>query len=65
MVRRRTGGDVALIAAYELQSLIETTHPVRSPPNAQRLLTAVARAREERYAPTPVDALRRLGEGDA
>ncbi len=47
VVRRRTGGDVAMIAADELASLVETAHLLRSSKNAQRLLTALARARSE------------------
>jgi len=35
---------VALIAADELSSLQETAHLLRSPVNAQRLLTALNRA---------------------
>ena len=38
MVRRRQGGDVALVAADELESLLETAHLLRSPRNAERLL---------------------------
>jgi antitoxin YefM len=57
VVRRRSGGAVAMIAADELQSLMETAHLLRSPKNAQRLLTALARARAGELAPTPVDAL--------
>ena len=30
LVRRRTGGDVAMIAADELESLVETAHLLRS-----------------------------------
>lgn len=47
VVRRRTGGDVAMIAADELESLQETAHLLRSPKNAERLLAALARARTE------------------
>ena len=43
-VRRRQGGDVALIAAEELESLLETAHLLRSPRNAQRLLQALNRS---------------------
>jgi antitoxin YefM len=49
LVRRRFGGDVAMIAADELESLIETVHLLRSDRNAQRLLTALTRARENHY----------------
>ena len=45
MVRRRQGGDVALVAADELEGLLETAHLLRSPCNAARLLSALERAR--------------------
>jgi antitoxin YefM len=45
MVRRRQGGDVALVAADELEGLLETAHLLRSPRNAARLLSALERAR--------------------
>lgn len=47
MVRRRQGGDVALVAADELEGLLETAHLLRSPRNAARLLAALERARGE------------------
>ncbi|MFO7630660.1 MAG: type II toxin-antitoxin system Phd/YefM family antitoxin [Prochlorococcaceae cyanobacterium] len=47
LVRRRKGGDVAMVAAEELSSLLETAHLLRSPVNAERLLTALGRAREQ------------------
>jgi antitoxin YefM len=65
LVRRRTGGDVALIAADELRGLMETAHLLRSPRNAQRLLTALARARDERLDPTPLEELRKALGRDA
>ena len=40
IIHRRGGDDVALIAADELRSLIETAHLLRSPANAERLLRA-------------------------
>ncbi|EIC31459.1 MULTISPECIES: type II toxin-antitoxin system Phd/YefM family antitoxin [Methylomicrobium] len=52
VVRRRSGGAVAMIAADELESLLETAHLLRSPKNAERLLIALARARSENRAPT-------------
>jgi len=57
LVRCRSGGSVAMIAAGELQSLMETAHLLRSPKNAERLLAALARARAGAVAPTAVDAL--------
>ncbi len=47
IIHRNDAEDVALIAADELRSLLETAHVLRSPKNAERLLTALARAREE------------------
>jgi antitoxin YefM len=35
LVRRRKGGDVALVAADELAGLLETAHLLRSPANAE------------------------------
>jgi antitoxin YefM len=57
LVRRRSGGAVAMIAADELQSLMETAHLLRSPKNAERLLAALARARAGEISPMKVDAL--------
>ena len=51
VVRRRTGGDVAMIAADELQSLLETAHLLRSEKNAQRMLAALMRARTSELDP--------------
>ncbi|MGD0585365.1 MAG: type II toxin-antitoxin system Phd/YefM family antitoxin [Oryzomonas sp.] len=44
VIRRRKGSNVAMIAADELQSLVESVHLVRSPKNAERLLSALERA---------------------
>jgi len=65
LVKRRTGGDVAMIAADELQSLMETAHLLRSPKNAQRLLNALARARTESIAPIPMNDLQHMVGFDA
>ena len=43
-INRRNAEDVALVSASELDSLLETAHLLRSPKNAQRLLTAINRA---------------------
>jgi antitoxin YefM len=60
VVRRRSGGDVAMIAADELGSLIETAHLLRSPRNAERLLAALSRARADApLAPVSLDDLQR------
>ena len=44
LVRRRQGGDVALVGA-ELEALLETAQLLRSPRNAARPLTGLERAR--------------------
>ena len=59
IVSRRGGGDVALISAEELSSMLETAHLLRSPRNARRLLDALERSREGMGKPTTVAELRR------
>ena len=44
-IKSQSGENVALIAADELQSLLETMHLLRSPKNAERLLNAISRAK--------------------
>ena len=58
IISRRGEEDVALIAADELESLLETAHLLRSSANAARLLTALDRARSRTVQPQTVDALR-------
>jgi antitoxin YefM len=58
IIKRRKGGDVALIAADELAGLVETVHLLRSPANAERLLRALDDARAERGEVTTPAALR-------
>jgi antitoxin YefM len=65
VINRRTGKDVALISADELESLQETAHLLRSPKNAERLLAALARARHESLAPMTLAELRQQVEPDA
>lgn len=57
LVRRRQGGDVALVAAEELEGLLETVHLLRSPRNAARLLTALERAHSSNLPPLRLDDL--------
>ncbi len=59
IISRRGHGDVALISAAELGSIMETAHLLRSPANARRLLMALRKALEGRPAPTSVRQLRR------
>lgn len=44
IIQRRGSEDVAMIAADELASLTETAYLLRSPQNAERLLSALGRA---------------------
>jgi antitoxin YefM len=59
IIHRRGARDVALVAADELESLIETAHLLRSPKNAKRLIAALQRAHGKRSKPQTVDKLRR------
>ena len=44
IIHRRGAEDVAMIAANELASLTESAYLLRSPQNAKRVLSALARA---------------------
>ncbi len=57
-IKRQGGADVALIAADELESLLETAHLLRSPRNAERLLAALAQARTQVGEPQSPNQLR-------
>lgn len=59
IIRRRGDKKVALIPADELAGLLETAHLLRSPKNAQRLLTALRRAVGRRGKAESLDKLRR------
>jgi len=59
IIQRRGTEDVALIAADELTSLLETAHLLRSPANAERLLSALARVRQHAGTSQSIDDLRR------
>jgi antitoxin YefM len=59
IISRRNSGDVALVAAKELSSLLETAHLLRSPKNARRLLSALNRATARKGKAQSLDKLRR------
>ena len=59
IIQRRGADDVALVSAEELTSLLETAHLLRSPKNAERLLTALARALGNTPGPQTLEELRR------
>jgi antitoxin YefM len=66
IIQRRGAESVAMIAADELAGLLETAHLLRSPANAERLLTALARVRQQVVTPQSIDALRiEMGLADA
>lgn len=58
IIRRRKGEDAALIAASELSSLLETAYLLRSPANAERLLTALNDALKGEIEPMSIQELR-------
>ena len=58
IINRRGSEDVALVAASELSSLLETAHLLRSPKNAERLLTALNRAKSKKLRSQTVEKLR-------
>jgi len=58
-ITRRGAENVALIAADELSSLMETIHLFRSPENARRLLAALNRAYEDSVLPSSLVELQK------
>lgn len=59
IIQRRGAEDVAMIAADELASLTETAYLLRSPQNAERILSALARALKNEGKSQSIDDLRR------
>ena len=65
VIHRRGEEEVAMIAASELESLLETAYLLRSPANAERLLSALGRAMKNEGESQSVDSLRQgLGLGE-
>jgi antitoxin YefM len=58
IITRRGSKDVALVSAAELASLEETAYLLRSPKNAERLLTALSRSKAEEGAALTLEELR-------
>jgi antitoxin YefM len=58
VIQRRGEEEVAMIAASELTSLMETAYLLRSPANAERLLTALGRALKVEGEPMTLPELR-------
>ena len=59
IIRRRGREDVAMVAADDLTSMMETLHVLGSPANTERLLTALARARAGGGGTMTLEELRR------
>ena len=59
IVRRRGAKNVALIPADELAGLLETAHLLRSPRNAQRLMSALENVRRGKGKKMSLEQLRR------
>ncbi len=59
VIQRRGEEEVAMIAASELESLLETAYLLRSPANAERLLAALGRALKNEAEPLTLDELKR------
>ncbi|MDQ2100199.1 MAG: type II toxin-antitoxin system Phd/YefM family antitoxin [Tychonema bourrellyi B0820] len=65
IITRSDGENVALIAADELASLIETVYLLRSPKNADRLLSTLKDAQARIVKPQTIRELRQeLGLGE-
>jgi len=58
-VTRRGSEDIAIIAADELESLLETAYLLRSPANAERLNSALRSALARTEQPTTLESLRK------
>ncbi|MCP4298806.1 MAG: type II toxin-antitoxin system prevent-host-death family antitoxin [Proteobacteria bacterium] len=58
MISRRGKDDVAVVAASELNSLLETAHLLRSPKNAKRLMDALEKAKSSDMNSQSVKSLR-------
>jgi antitoxin YefM len=58
IIQRRGEEEVAMIAASELESLMETAYLLRSPANAGRLLAALGRALKNEGIPQTMEELR-------
>jgi len=59
VIRRRGQEDVALVSADELASLMESAYLLRSPRNAERLLSALGRALKGQGSLGSLEDLRR------
>ncbi|OGQ90021.1 MAG: prevent-host-death protein [Deltaproteobacteria bacterium RIFOXYC2_FULL_48_10] len=58
IIQRRGSEDVAMISADELAGVLETAHLLKSPKNAERLLTALDRVRKGSGSAQTIEDLR-------
>jgi antitoxin YefM len=58
LIKRRSGGDVVLLAKEDYEALEETAYLLSSPENARRLLEALRRRTEDRSVFASIDALK-------
>lgn len=58
IINRRGEEKVAMIAQSELSSLLETAYLLRSPKNADRMITALERALKRKIKPMTLAKLR-------
>jgi antitoxin YefM len=58
VIQRRGEEDVAIVAASELASLLETSYLLRSPHNAERLLSALSRSLKNEGQPLTAEELK-------
>lgn len=59
IIKRRGAEDVALVSAEELSGIMETAHLFRSPKNAERLLSSLARAQTQEMETSSIEDLRK------
>ena len=59
VISLRVAADVGLIDSTELDDWMETSHLLRSPKNAQRLISALNRALDHDHEPQYIEALKR------
>ena len=59
LIERRGHETMAMLPAVEIESLLETAHLLRSPRNAQRLLSAIQSAMEGAGEEKTITSLKR------
>jgi len=62
IIQRRGHKDIAMIAADELESILETIHLLRSPNNARRLMDAINRSKQRDNCPPAPESIEDLCE---